>query len=106
MPQENRRCGDCRFAENIRSDTQQRQCRRTAPTNGSSIGQWPRVLLSDWCYEFEAVRGSGGVQTSTSRSSIAATDGVVKRTAAESWDEVIAEMNNRTQSPPAGRAQP
>jgi hypothetical protein len=95
MPQENRRCGDCRFAENIRNDTQQRQCRRAAPTNGAATGSWPRVRLDDWCYEFEAVRASGGGQTSTSRSSLVTAESATKQMAAESWDEVITALNNR-----------
>ncbi|UPT88635.1 hypothetical protein HAP41_0000006015 [Bradyrhizobium barranii subsp. apii] len=83
MPQENRKCVDCRFAEKIQDDTQ-RQCRRAAPTNGSSVGAWPRVKLDDWCYLFEA---RGGAQASTS-----ATDSAKLATAA-SWDAVVADIN-------------
>jgi hypothetical protein len=67
MPQEKRRCGDCRFAEPI--DATQKRCRRAAPSNGADYGSWPRVLLDDWCYQFEKVQGSIGTQPATSRAS-------------------------------------
>jgi hypothetical protein len=65
VPQENRRCGDCRFAEpTAYSDT--KICRRNAPS-GVDVGKWPRVLaMTDWCYQFERASGS---QPTASRAS-------------------------------------
>lgn len=68
MPQENRRCGDCRFAEKVDGYQDQKRCRRSAPSNGSDVGRWPRVLLNDWCYQFEPVRGSGAQSPTSHRS--------------------------------------
>ena len=98
MPQENRRRGDCGFAESIRNDTQQRQCRRAAPSNGSATGSWPRVRLDDWCFQYEPVRGSGGAETATSPGSPANADSAAKQAIANSWDAVIADVN-RNHSP-------
>jgi hypothetical protein len=100
MPQENRRCGDCRFGENIRNDTTQRQCRRAAPTNGAATGSWPRVKLDDWCFQYEPIRGSGGAQTATSRGSLANADSTIKQAAVDSsWNTVVAEVNRNNLSP-------
>ena len=99
MPQENRRCGDCRFAEKVDGYESQKRCRRSAPSNGSDVGRWPRVLLTDWCFQFESARSSGA-QSPTSQRSVTEAAG---KGAAASWDTVIAELNSKNhQSTSAG----
>ncbi|WP_194393871.1 hypothetical protein [Bradyrhizobium sp. CCBAU 51765] len=100
MAQENRRCGDCRFSERMitgsgASYDYQRQCRRSAPTaySNGGAGHWPRVLLDDWCFEFEAARGGSpqpGQRVATAKNIPSATAANV----AADWSDVIAQLNS------------